>query len=98
MYRPTTAKLLSHAFIKQAKPKSYLIKQLLVDLPPLEERQTRRKGRMQYALFRAYWLRAFCRASQNGPNDEIGRLMGFLDRQICTISGWIFQPRLFQRL
>ncbi|GAA6026056.1 hypothetical protein JCM11491_003534 [Sporobolomyces phaffii] len=41
--RPTAEKLLQHAFFKSAKKKSYLVSAILDDLPPLQERQQRRR-------------------------------------------------------
>ncbi|KAI8343645.1 kinase-like domain-containing protein [Chlamydoabsidia padenii] len=40
--RPTAERLLQHPFFKQARKKDYLIKSILLDLPPLERRP--RKG------------------------------------------------------
>ena len=41
--RPTAEKLLEHSFFKQAKRKQHLVGALLMGLPPLTERQSRRE-------------------------------------------------------
>ncbi len=41
--RPTADKLLSHGFFKQAKQQKYLISAILAGLPPLADRQERRR-------------------------------------------------------
>ncbi|KAF8326846.1 kinase-like domain-containing protein [Cantharellus anzutake] len=41
--RPTTSELLEHPYFRSAKKKDYLVKTLLVGLPPLVVRQERRK-------------------------------------------------------
>ncbi|EPQ28142.1 uncharacterized protein PFL1_04469 [Pseudozyma flocculosa PF-1] len=41
--RPSADKLLGHAFFKQAKPPKYLITAILAGLPPLAQRQERRR-------------------------------------------------------
>ncbi|GAA99220.1 uncharacterized protein L969DRAFT_60494 [Mixia osmundae IAM 14324] len=41
--RPTAAKLLGHAFFRQARSKQHLVTQILADLPPVSERQHRRR-------------------------------------------------------
>ena len=42
--RPSAEKLLHHAFFKQAKPNKFLAGAILADLPPLVERQGRRRN------------------------------------------------------
>ncbi|GAA5889674.1 hypothetical protein JCM5296_002428 [Sporobolomyces johnsonii] len=41
--RPTAEKLLQHPFFRSAKKKSYLVSAILEDLPPLQDRQQRRR-------------------------------------------------------
>ncbi|GAA5991205.1 hypothetical protein JCM10908_006586 [Rhodotorula pacifica] len=41
--RPTAEKLLEHPFFRTAKKKSFLVSALLADLPPLQDRQHRRR-------------------------------------------------------
>ncbi|POY73322.1 hypothetical protein BMF94_3657 [Rhodotorula taiwanensis] len=41
--RPTAEKLLEHPFFRTAKKKSFLVTSLLADLPPLQDRQHRRR-------------------------------------------------------
>ncbi|GAA6060651.1 hypothetical protein JCM10212_001207 [Sporobolomyces blumeae] len=41
--RPTAEKLLSHPFFKSAKKKGYLVSAILEDLPPVQDRQQRRR-------------------------------------------------------
>ena len=41
--RPSAEKLLHHSFFRQARKPSYLVEAILKDLPPLEQRQTRRE-------------------------------------------------------
>ncbi|PWN49154.1 kinase-like protein [Violaceomyces palustris] len=41
--RPSADKLLGHAFFKQARPPKYLVTAILVGLPPLAERQEKRR-------------------------------------------------------
>ncbi|BGP17810.1 hypothetical protein JCM10213_001689 [Rhodosporidiobolus nylandii] len=45
--RPTAEKLLQHPFFKTAKKKGFLIGAILEDLPPLEDRQQRRRKASQ---------------------------------------------------
>ncbi|GAA5933627.1 uncharacterized protein JCM15063_001365 [Sporobolomyces koalae] len=41
--RPTAEKLLQHSFFKSAKKKSYLVSAILDELPPVQDRQQRRR-------------------------------------------------------
>ncbi|GAA5874071.1 hypothetical protein JCM16303_002680 [Sporobolomyces ruberrimus] len=54
--RPTAEKLLQHPFFKSAKKKSYLVSAILEDLPPVQDRQQRRrKNSMGRADTMASW-------------------------------------------
>lgn len=48
--RPTAEKLLQHSFFKQAKKKEYLIKTILSDLPPLEQRPRKKIPQQQVTI------------------------------------------------
>lgn len=70
--RPTAEKLLEHSFFKQAKRKQHLVGALLMGLPPLTERQSRRESSIALAcrsghtncpLTIAAWLLAGARSS-----------------------------------
>ncbi|GAA5907332.1 uncharacterized protein JCM6883_001172 [Sporobolomyces salmoneus] len=54
--RPTAEKLLQHSFFKSSKKKSYLVSTILEDLPPLQDRQSRRrKNSLDLASTIASW-------------------------------------------
>ncbi|OBZ82509.1 Serine/threonine-protein kinase fray2 [Choanephora cucurbitarum] len=48
--RPTAEKLIQHPFFKQAKKKDYLIKAILSDLPPLEQRPRKKIPQKQVTI------------------------------------------------
>ncbi|CDH56007.1 kinase family protein [Lichtheimia corymbifera JMRC:FSU:9682] len=48
--RPTAEKLLQHPFFKQAKRRDYLVKTLLSDLPPLEQRPHKKIPQRQLSI------------------------------------------------
>ncbi|KAI9254822.1 kinase-like domain-containing protein [Sporodiniella umbellata] len=48
--RPTAEKLLQHSFFKQAKKKEYLVKAILADLPPLEQRPRKKIPQQQVTI------------------------------------------------
>lgn len=47
---PSADKLLQHPFFKQAKRKDYLVKSLLADLPPLEQRPRKKLPQRQISI------------------------------------------------
>lgn len=49
-YRPTAEKLLQHPFFKQAKRKDYLVKMILSELPPLEQRPRKKMPTKQVTI------------------------------------------------
>ncbi|KAI9272760.1 kinase-like domain-containing protein [Phascolomyces articulosus] len=48
--RPTAEKLLQHQFFKQAKRREYLVKTVLTDLPPLEQRPHKKIPQRQISI------------------------------------------------
>ncbi|KAI8141503.1 kinase-like domain-containing protein [Fennellomyces sp. T-0311] len=49
-FRPTAEKLLQHQFFKQPKRRDYLVKTLLADLPPLEQRPHKKIPQRQISI------------------------------------------------
>ncbi|RCH89010.1 hypothetical protein CU097_002188 [Rhizopus azygosporus] len=48
--RPTAEKLIQHSFFKQAKKKEYLVKTILTELPPLEQRPRKKIPQKQITI------------------------------------------------
>lgn len=67
MCRPSAEKLLGHAFFKQAKGKKHLTTAILAGLPPLTERQERRRA-MSIASLRNQYSWDFGSVSSRAPS------------------------------
>ncbi|CAO3594453.1 unnamed protein product [Absidia cylindrospora] len=67
--RPTAEKLLLHPFFKQARKKDYLVKNILLGLPPLERRPRKGVHRRQHSFTTSdEW--DFNDNDNNGDNDD----------------------------
>ncbi|KAN0063911.1 hypothetical protein ACQY0O_003517 [Thecaphora frezii] len=68
--RPTAEKLLGHAFFKQAKPPKYLVTAILSGLPPLSQRQERRR-KLSMTSTRECMSWDFASVSSRGPTPGV---------------------------
>lgn len=89
--RPSSEKLLGHAFLRQAKPKRHLVHTILAGLPPLAERQERKRA-MSIASLHNHLSWDFNSTISAGTNSRLHTPLHERVDPFTNFSGFVSSP------